>query len=118
MNNEVNTKNVICYARYGRGHPPQHYIELEQGADKILVWVGLMRNGTVFAPYVIKGNHTAREYLKIVRYNVIQRDFRANNIKQNFIWWEQDGAPSHTNNETINYLGRRFSGKVMNRRGD
>ena len=58
--NKVNTKNVICYARYGRGHPPQYYIKREQGADKILVWVGLTRNGTVFGPYVIRGNLTTR----------------------------------------------------------
>ena len=117
MNNEVNTKHFICYSCYGRGHPPQHYIEREQGADKILIWVGLMRNGTVFGPYVIRGNLTTREYLRIVCYNVIQRDFRANNINQNSIWLQQDGARSHTSNETINYLRRQFPGKVMSRRG-
>ena len=77
-----------------------------------------MRNGTVFGPYVIRENLTTREYLRIVRHNVIQRDFRANNIKQNSIWWQQDGASSHTSNETINYLRKQFLGKVMSGRAD
>ena len=57
-----------------------------------------------------------QEYLRIDFRG--SRDFRANNINQNSIWWQQDGAPSHTSNETINYLRRQFPGKAMSRRGD
>ena len=33
-------------------------------------------------------------------------------------WWQQDGAPYHTSNGSINYLLRQFPGKVISKRGD
>ena len=41
MNSEVNTRYVIKYAECGHGHPAEHYVEFEQGPDKIMVWVGI-----------------------------------------------------------------------------
>ena len=114
----MNTRNVICYSQYGQGHPQDHYVGHKQGAEQLMVWVGLMRSGTAFGPYVVRGNLTTREYLQTVRYNVIQRDFRAQNINMQSTWWQQDGEPSHTGKGSINYLHRQFPGKVISKRGD
>ena len=50
----MNTHNVIRYARYGQGHPQDHYIGNRQGADEVLVWVGLTGNGDVFGPHFVE----------------------------------------------------------------
>jgi len=51
------TVTVVKYSKYGQGHPEDHYVEFEQGPDKIMVWVGLTRNGTIFGPhtYIVRG---------------------------------------------------------------
>ena len=74
LNFEVNIHNVIRCARYGQGHPQDHYIGNRQGADQVLVWVGLTGNGEVFGPHFVRGNLDTTEYLRIVRYNIIQQD--------------------------------------------
>lgn len=81
------------------------------------VWVGLMRNGTVFGPYFIRGTMNTREYLRIIRYNVIQRDFPSLNINKDNIWFQQDGAPPHTADATISYLSSQFPDKLISKKG-
>ena len=34
------------------------------------------------------------------------------------MWWQQDGAPAHTSNVTLQYLRGQFSGRAMSKRGD
>jgi hypothetical protein len=85
---------------YGNGHPVDHYVEFAQGADQVMVWVGLTRAGVVLGPHFAERNLNTREYLRIIRYHVIQRDFYVHNIDRNNMWWQQDGAPAHTSNAT------------------
>ena len=85
-------------------HPADHYVELFKGADQVMVWVCLTRTGIVLGPYFVQGNLDAREYLRIIRYNVVQRDFPINDINRNAMFWQQDGAPSHTSNATMQYI--------------
>lgn len=108
---------VFRYAPFGEGHPDDHYTDAQQGADQVHVWGGLMKNGTVFGPYFIRGNMNCREYLRIVRYNLIQRDFHTHNIDANNVWFQQDGAPSHTASSAINYLSQKFPGKLISKKG-
>ena len=96
--------------RTGTGHPPDHYVEFSQRADKVMVWVGLTRTGVVLGPHFIEKNLASREYLRIIRYNVIQRDFLIHNIDRHVMWWQQDGAPCHTSNATMQYLRGHFPG--------
>eukprot|EP00111_Clytia_hemisphaerica_P017991 TCONS_00053258-protein len=114
LNSEVNTRNVVKYSAFGNGHPDDHYVEFEQGPGKIMVWMGLTREGKIFGPHVVRNRLDTREYLRIVRYNVVQREFARNNINQNIMWWQQDGAPSHTSNATLQYL----RGRVLSKGGD
>ena len=93
LNSEVDTRNVIKYAPYGNGHPADHYVEFAQGADKVMVWVGLTGAGVALGPHFAERNLDTREYLRIIRYNVIQREFDIHNIGRNNMWWQQDGAP-------------------------
>ena len=118
LNSEINSRNVIKYAARGEGHPPDHYVEFSQGADQVMVWVGLTRTGVVLGPHFFRPNLDSQEYLRVIRYLVIQRDFRANNIDRHVMWWQQDGAPCHTSNATMRYLRGQFPGRIMGKRGD
>jgi len=56
--------------------------------------------------------------MRIIRYHVVQGDFRRRNIIGQNIWWQQDGAPAHTSNQAINYLRGQFLGRVISSRSD
>ena len=118
LNSEVNSKNVAEYAESRQGHPPNHYIDCQQGPGQVMVWAGLTRNGNIFGPHFVNGRLDTREYLRIIRYNVIQREFREQNVDQGATWWQQDGAPAHISNASMRYLGGQFPGKIMSKRGD
>ena len=34
------------------------------------------------------------------------------------MWWQQDGTPAHTSNETLRYPKGQFPGRLMSKRGD
>lgn len=53
----------------------------------------LTREGIVLGPYFAEKNLDSWEYLRILLYHVIQRDFRTYNINRHVMWWQQDGAP-------------------------
>ena len=75
LKSEVNTRNVVKYALYGKRHPDDHYVEFTQGSGQVMVWVGLTRAGVVLGPHFAGRNLDTREYLHIIRYNVFQGDF-------------------------------------------
>ena len=73
-------------------------------AGQVMVWLRLTRAGVVLGPHFAERNLDTREYLRIIRYHVIQRDFHVHNIDRNNMWWQQDGVPAHTSNATMHYL--------------
>jgi hypothetical protein len=83
-----------------------------------MVWVGLTRTGIVLGPHFVQGNLDTREYLRIIRYNVVQRDFPINDIDRNAMFWQQGGAPLHTSNATMQCLRGQFPGRVISKHGD
>ena len=113
LNSEVNTHNVIHYAPYGQGHLANHFVEFEQGADIVMAWAGLTRAGIVLGPHFIQGNLNTREYLRIIRHHVIQRDFPNININRQVMCWQQNGAPAYTSNITLQYLRGQFPGRII-----
>ena len=118
LNSEINSRNVRKYAARGDGHPHDHYVGHMQGAQQVMVWAGLTRQGVVLGPHFTRANLDTREYMRIIRYNVIQREFPVHNIDRNSMWWQQDGASCHTSNATIRYLQGQFPGRLMSKRGD
>lgn len=56
--------------------------------------------------------------IRIIRYNVVQRDFPVNNIDWNVMFWQQDRAHSHTSNVTMQHFRSQFPGCVMSKRSD
>ena len=118
LNSEINSRNVRKYAARGHGHPNDHYVGCLQGAQQVMVWVGLTRQGVVLGPHFTRRNLDTREYIRIIRYNVIQRELPEHNLDRNTMWWQQDGASCHTSNATIRYLQGQFPGRLMSKRGN
>ena len=83
-----------------------------------MVWMGVTGNGLVLGPHFIQGRLDTREYLRIIRYHVIQREFVRLGINKANSWWIQDGATPHTSNASLRYLRGQFPGKVVSNRGD
>ena len=118
LNSEVNTWNVRCYSLHRAGHPENHYIEFEQGADQVMVWIGVTGAGVILGPHFINGRMNTQEYLRIVRYNIVQREFFQHGIDRQHMWWQQDRATVHTSNPSIRYLTGQFPGKLISKGGD
>ena len=47
-----------------------------------MVWVGLTGQGVVLGPHFIQGRMDTREYVRIIRYNVVQRELRNFNLQE------------------------------------
>ena len=72
--------------------------------------------GVVLGPYFAERNFDTREHLRIIRYNVLQRDFRIHNIDRNVMWQHQDETSTHTSNViTIAYLRGQFPNRLSKR---
>ena len=104
----------------GNGHLPDHCVEFAQCADQVMVWPMGWFDKRRYCPRSIfaERNLDSREYLQIILYHVIQRDFRTYNINRHVMWWQQDGAPCHTSNAAMHYLRAQFPGKLMRKRSD
>ena len=113
LNSQVNTRNITRYAPYGNGILPDHYVEHLQDAGQVMVWVELTGNSDVLGPHFTNENFDTKEYLRIIRYNVTQREFRNLGIIQNNVWWQQD-----TSNQSINYRRGGFPSKLISKRED
>ena len=59
LNSEINTRNVRKYALHGDGHSLDHYVEFLQGANQIMVWIGLTRQALFWVPISCKETLTA-----------------------------------------------------------
>ena len=61
MNGTVNTCMVREYAP--KGQVPEFIYERNDFQEKITVWAGLCRNGTLLGPYILDGNVNGYNYL-------------------------------------------------------
>ena len=64
MNGAVNSCKVREYAP--KGQVPKFIYERNDLQEKITVWAGLCRNGTLFEPYILDGNVNGYNYLQLI----------------------------------------------------
>ena len=83
-----------------------HCVEFVQGVER--------GTGAVLCPHFVEQNLDSREYLRIIRYRVILRNFLTQNINRPIMLC----VPCHTSNAAMRYLRGQFPGKVMGKRGD
>ena len=118
MNGRVSTHLVRHYAP--RNNPSQNFTyDVNNSREKLLVWAGIIGDGTLIWPVFIDGNLNADRYLHLINDEVIPVILQHGRYHQNLngsvsrIWWFQDGAPSHTAVVVRRRLQELFPGLVV-----
>lgn len=118
MNAKVNTRNVRCYAP--RGNAPQDFnYDRPDSREKVVVWVGLMGNGSIIGPVFLQENMNAHRYLNMINQVAVPQLLANWRYQQNAngsirrVWWIQDGAPCHRARVVHDRLQALFPGRVV-----
>ena len=76
MNATVSTHNVRCYA--AQGHPPEfEKFKKYHSREKLHVWMGLCRNGTIIGPHFFNRNVNERTYLAPLNHVIFPQNFQS-----------------------------------------
>lgn len=84
--------------------------------QKVTVWAGICAK-TIIGPFFFRQNETVNGK----RYRWMLAHYVCPQMRQKGLdgyRFQQDGAPCHTANETIQFLQRKFPGRLMSKRGD
>lgn len=84
--------------------------------QKVTVWAGVCAK-TIIGPYFFKEGETVdgKRYRWMLAHFVCP-EMRRKGL--NDFWFQQDGAPCHTANDTLRYLQQKFPGRVVSKNGD
>lgn len=88
--------------------------------QKVTVWCGFWAGG-VIGPYFFENEAGDAVTINGARYRVMLQDFlwqQLDDFDEEDVWFQQDGATSHTAGETIQLLHTRFPARVISRFGD
>lgn len=117
LNGEVNRHNC----RYWSDTNPHWFRETHtQYPEKLNVWAGILGDHIV-GPFFIDGNLNGATYLELLDTTVdptitelLEND---ENLFENQLIFQQDGAPPHYSLPVREYLNNRFPGRWIGRRG-
>ena len=118
LNEKVNTHNIRLYAP--KGNPPQDFsYDRVSRRGKLVVWVGLMGNGLIIGPVIIRQYMNAQKYLDVIN-DAVGPELLANpRYQQNAdgsisrVWWIQDGASCHRTRAVRERLTALFPDRVV-----
>ena len=93
--------------------PEDFIIEADQGASRVMVWAA-MSSQKLFGPYFFPSSVTADTYQAVLS------EFFLPEVLQEYgdtgnIWFQQDGAPAHTANNTKSLLESNFGQRIISR---
>lgn len=113
----VNKQNF----RYWSDTNPQELHERPLHSSKVTVWCGISKK-CVIGPYFFEeGGRTVTvnqdRYLRMLD-NFFIPELRRKRLVMRNVWFQQDGATAHTANAVMDYLRRKFRGRVISRNGD
>ena len=101
---------------------PQEFEECRyQGKAKAMSWVGIL-DGAIIGPFWFLDNFgqpvnvNQENYLEMLREKVWPCLEEKNTTRH--IWFQQDGAPSHTSNIVMDWLNLKFPGRVISRKSN
>ena len=70
MNGMFTTRNFRCYAL--KHYPPlEHAFSKLMSREKLLVWIGLCRNGELLRPFFFQGNVNGKAYLQMLNDQIV-----------------------------------------------
>lgn len=117
LNGEVNRHNC----RYWSESNPHLFEETHtQTPQKLNVWVGILGNH-IIGPIFIDGNLNGTTYFNLLEEiidpmitDTLEHD---NNLLEDQLTFQQDGAPPHYDRRVRQFLNERFPGRWIGRRG-
>lgn len=110
----VNKQNC----RYWAKHNPQVTEQVVQYPQKLNVWCGLWHGG-IIGPYFFRNEEGDTVTTNGPRYRAMLEEFlwpELDNIDITDMWFQQDGATSHTNNDTLDVVREKFGDWIITRR--
>ena len=99
---------------------PEQYHELPLHPEKLTVWSGF-HSGGIIGPYIFRNERGQPVTVNGERYRLMITDFflpHLHHMNQRNMWFQQDGATSHTAGATLELLQENFPGHIISRRGD
>lgn len=99
---------------------PQEIQERPLHAQKVIVWCALWAGG-VIGPYFFEDDQGRTQTVTSQRYQTMLRDWFWDQIEDfdlENMWFQQDGAPAHRTNPTIDLLHHKFPNRVIALFGD
>ena len=92
--------------------------------EKVTVWCAIGKRG-IFGPYIFEDNDgnrvtvNAERYIEMMRRKFVPALRRKRGIDINTVVFQQDGAPPHCSNRTLEFLRQYFPGdRLISRRTD
>ena len=118
INGAVNRHNC----RYWAPQNPQMTHELPLHSPKVTVWCGVSGFG-IIGPYFFQNDNDQTVTVNSQRYVAMLRDFllpqlRRRRLLRRQLWFQQDGATSHTARESMRTVNDMFPGRIMSRNGN
>ena len=113
----MNKQNV----RFWASSQPDEHVQVPLSVEKTTVWCAIGRNG-IFGPYFFEGDdgQTVTVYsercINMLRRRFIPAIRRKRVVDLNTVVFQQDGAPPHCSNYTLEYLKQYFSGDRLDSR--
>lgn len=114
LSGHVNKQNC----RYWAAHNPQQTEEVVQYPKKLNVWCGLWHGG-IIGPYFFRNEEGNTVTTNGPRYRAMLEEFlwpELDNIDITDMWFQQDGATSHTCNATLEVVRERFGDWIITKR--
>ncbi|GFX41473.1 putative transposable element [Trichonephila clavipes] len=115
LNGYVNKQNCRIWSEAN----PQVYVETPLHPEKLTVWCALWAGG-IIGPYFFKNDEGHNVTVNGDRYRAMITNFffpELNNHDFQELWFQQDGATSHTARATIDLLKDTFGDRLISRFG-
>lgn len=112
----VNKQNCRIWANEN----PRKIVEKPLHPRKVTVWCGFHANG-VIGPYFFEDDAGNPVTVTGKRYRVMITNFlwhALDGMDIEGLWFQQDGATSHTANATMTLLNEKFPGRIISRNSD